>query len=103
MLPLRRHWPLGPRLPEEEEALDGRGHVSMCLLLNPGRGNGCGISTTATGVAATTPPYLAPVSPEMRYRYMDICYPRDRHMSTPAIMLETTFSTASMSTTSTRS
>ena len=41
MLPLRRHRPLGPRLPEEEEALDGRGHVSMCLLLNPGRGNGC--------------------------------------------------------------
>jgi hypothetical protein len=81
--------------------------VSMCLLLNPGRGDGCRaepqISTTATGVAATAPPYLAPVSPEMRYRYMDICYPRDRHMSTPAIMLETTFSTASMSTTSTRS
>ena len=60
------------------------------------------ISTTATGVAATTPPYLAPVSPEMRYRYMDICYPRDRHRSTPAIMLETTSATASTSTPSTR-
>ena len=43
-------------------------------------------------------PYLAPVSPEMRYRYMDICYPRDRHMPTPSIMLETTFPTASTST-----
>ena len=33
------------------------------------------ISTTATGVAATAPPYLAPVS--LRWaRHMDICYPR---------------------------